>query len=107
MAYNNKKYYLCFADFSRQSNIGFPVSILANWLLSEMARAFFIPGSSQILSVPVPDDGLNSNFHNFQYLGKASVSNDQPVSTNDLQTETETEFFLPLTHQGCAGKKGL
>ena len=65
---------------------------------------FFIPGSSQILPVPVSDNWLNSNFINFQYLGKASVSYDRPVSTNDLQTD---RIFLPLTHLGCAGKEGL
>jgi len=83
--------------------IDFSSFLLANRLLSEMARAFFISGSSQILPLPQTEKGLNSNLLKFQYLGKASFSNDLPVSTKDLQT---TEFFFAANASGIC-RKGM
>lgn len=100
-----KNSYLCTADTTRQSNIGFPISIFATLACLLIQMGFLFCGSSQILSLLVSDNRLNRNLLDFQYLGKASVSNDLPVSTNDLQTENR--IFLPLTHLGCAGKEGL
>ena len=100
-----KKMFTFVTSATHRLHIAFDIKVLSNFSHSgSSGMVFFIPGSSQILPVPVSDNWLNSNFINFQYLGKASVSYDRPVSTNDLQTD---RIFLPLTHLGCAGKEGL
>jgi hypothetical protein len=80
--------YLCFVDDSRQQIGNTGKSFSSFFSHSGLPRmAFFIFGSSQILTMPETEKRLNSNFPNFQYVSHTSVSNDLTVSTYDLQVQ--------------------
>jgi len=97
--------YLCIADGCRQFNIGFPTRFLANWPLSEMTGAFlFSKGSYRPLTFHFRV-WIKRMSPMFQYLRQASVSDDLPVSTNDLPT---IKSFCLITHlRDMQGKKSM
>jgi len=63
---------------------------------------FFIPGSSQILPMPITEKRQNSNLPFFQYVSQTSVCSDSTVSTYDLQVRIN---LADNASKGYAGKK--
>lgn len=90
MQLSQKNIYLCSADFQSQQTVAYPKSLSSFFSQSgSSGLVFFIPGSSQILTMPETEKGQNSNFPNFQYVSHTSVSNDLTVSTYDLQVKNK------------------
>jgi len=99
----DKNIYLCNVGGFRQIGSHNNTSLSSFDHSDSFRMVFFISGSSQILPIPQTEKGLNSNLLKFQYLGKASFSNDLPVSTKDLQT---TEFFAANAFRDMQERNG-
>jgi len=81
--------------------IGFPVFTLANWPLSAMIRAFlFLIGFFRLLTFRIRLR-IKRIPPKFQYFRQDSVSNDLPVSTNDLPAVQN--FLSDNAFKGYAG----
>ena len=95
-------HYLCIGENRQFPSISY-YSFSELSLLNFLGRLFFITGFirplTSLFRLWVKRKSLM-----FQYREQASVSNDRPVSTNDLPTQ---EFLFYNASKGYAGKKRL
>ncbi len=99
-----KNYYFCVADFTRQSNIGSSVSFKQIGSCQKWQGLFlFSKGFYRLLTFQFRLR-IKRTPPKFQYFRQASVSNDLPVSTNDLPT---VQNFLSDNAFDSAGEESL
>lgn len=92
----SKNIYLCLV-----ASIGIKFRLAINLPSDFFREAFFIKGFIRPLTFVVRLL-IKRMPPNFQYLRQASISNDRPVSTNDLPTQ---ELLSDNAFKGYAGKE--